>query len=324
MYQLRRSALLITSALALVTLSSCTSRNHEAKPVVRVHSFKSGGVETLSYTMKVNFSDHSNGLTASTPNLKVAFRFKDGTVVSRIDIPESYFPDGKARILMVDQTHRRSAVLLRRGLRADASLDADALSQAMFGATLDLGVMDARKPFRRISASDFAVRMRGLAFDVSQSAGNRVIATRTITLPQGGTREFTLVFDGSVGAVVEATEEGSLPEIQYVADSKVSYTSHSLDDGSVLVIPYEVNIEVAGNLQGEAALPAVEMPSADAVLAEGEELQISDNEYVAEEFTAPPGEGRVDPNHQAQSIQVRMEDIEINQISDDYFLIGRW
>ncbi len=319
-----RVALVFVGIAALLVATGCAGRNAAARPVVRVHSSRSGGVETLSYTMRVNITDQINGDTANVPDVRVAFRFKNGTVVSRVDIPGSYFPDGQARILLTDQSRRRSAVLLRHGLRPDPALDSDSLSRVLFATSFNLGLLETSKPFERLTVSDFSSRMRGLAFDVAQSGENRVIATRTIADAQGGARKFTLMFDDSAGAVVEATEEGNLQGINYKSESQVSYTSKTLDDGSELVIPYEVNTTVSGSLQGDEALPTVEMPTADTVLAEGEELQLAEDEYVANEFTAAPGEGSVDPNVQIQSTQVRMEDIQINQESDDYFLLDRW
>lgn len=319
-----RIALGILAFAALLAAASCAGRNAGERPVVRVHSRRSGGVETLSYTMRVNITDQINGVSANALDMRVAFRFKNGTVVSRVDMPGSYFPDGQARILLTDQSRRRTAVLLRHGLRPDPALDSDSLSQVLFGTSFNLGLLDASKPFRRLTTSDFSTRMRSLAFDVTRSGEHRVIASRTIADAQGGARKFTLVFDDSAGAVVEATEEGNLQGINYKSESQVSYTSQTLDDGSELVIPYEVNTTVSGNLQGDEALPTVEMPTADAVLSEDEELQLAEDEYVANEFTAGPGEGSVDPNVQIQSTQVRMEDIQINQESDDYFLPDRW
>jgi len=304
--------------------AGCANRNPQGEPVVRVHSSASGGVETLSYTMHVKLVDSVNGQSAETPPLKVAFRFDGGNVIARVDMPTSYFPDGKARILLMDQTNRRSAVLLRHGLQPDPQLDSESLAEALFGNSYELGLFDPDRPFRRLSAADFSKRMRGLSFDVVQSNQHRLVATRAFTDAQGEERKFTLIFDDAVGAVVEAVEEGNLPGLSYKSESQVNYTSQTLDDGSELVVPYEINTSISGNLQGEEELPTVEMPTADTILADGEEIQLADDEYIAKEFSAMPGEGSVDPNVQIQNVQVRMEDIQVNQESEDYFLTGRW
>ena len=201
MYRYYKPALFIIAAILLLA-AGCANRNPQGEPVVRVHSSASGGVETLSYTMHVKLVDSVNGQSAETPPLKVAFRFDGGNVIARVDMPTSYFPDGKARILLMDQTNRRSAVLLRHGLQPDPQLDSESLAEALFGNSYELGLFDPDRPFRRLSAADFSKRMRGLSFDVVQSNQHRLVATRAFTDAQGEERKFTLIFDDAVGAVV--------------------------------------------------------------------------------------------------------------------------
>jgi len=315
---------IIGVALFLLMLASCSREGKGTRPVVRVHLGESRGMETLSYTMRVSIADHVNGLFAESPGIRVAFKFGDGNIISRLDIPGSYFIDGQPRILLTDRARRRSVVLFRNGLRLDTTLDPNDLSDILFGHSYELGFFDLERPFQRWSAQEFVKRMRAAAFDVVESNNRRIVVARVFFDPQGGEHKFALAFDEELGAVVEATEEASMPDFQYKAETKIDYIGKTLDDGSEVVIPYEIDTSISGRLKNNQALPTVELPRADEVLSENEEIQLGEGEYVAEEFMSMPGEGTIDPNYQAQKIKVRMDEIRINHESEDYFLLGKW
>ncbi|MCV4697975.1 hypothetical protein OFB92_33195, partial [Escherichia coli] len=75
-------------------------------------------------------------------------------------------------------------------------------------------------------------------------------------------------------------------------------------------------------LQGDLRQPTMELPVADAELKPGEQLQLQPGEEVVAEFSAPVGQGSVDPNTQTLQQTIRYEDIQVNTLEADYFTFG--
>jgi len=307
----------------LLAVASCASRNAGAKPVVRVHSGKAEGVETLSYTLKVKLEDSVNGMLGSTPGMRVAYRFKNDNVITRLDLPAEYFPDGQARILLTDRNRRRVAVFFERSLEPDAVFSQLDDQDALFQTPFDVSLGSSDRPYARKSIDDFVSQMRSAAFRVVQQNNYQVVVERVIH-QQGGTRRLTLYFDAQQGAVTRVEDEVSVPDLHAVSTSDINYTTVQLEGGEEAVIPYEINTRLEATTQGEAEMPLVELPTADVEVPEGSEVSVAEDEYVAQSFTSIPGEGTVDPNIQNRSVSVRAEDIEINSADEDYFLLGRW
>lgn len=315
------------TALTVMTaglLASCGQSTQTDTPVVRVTP--GTGDTVTSFQVQLNSTTRvlkgpGQGHEASSPTgLRLAYLFDQGHLRVRADLPGTSFPDGEARVLLMDPSGRSAQVLLRGTLAPDRTIDPDlvrTLGQNVAGQTAGLfDLMDPAHPFRKLSTDQFLVLARKAAFDVTSTSGTQVILTRNLT--QGSTQtRLKLTFDETVGAVTQTDSVTVTPDVQYSASSAIAYAD--VQGLTQTAVPYEITTRMTSTLIGDEAQAPIHLPVADEHLAGQAAPTLKEGEYVAQSFTAVPGEGVTDINTSELTSSTTFEDIAVNAVQPDFF-----
>ena len=308
----------------LVLVLAACGQPADGVPVVRAQPGTNGGVTTFQVEMsmesKMVSGQLAGGMAKTPPGMKVAYLFKPGNVQARLDLPASFFSDSKARILLTDQQAGTARMLLADTMQADTALPAEMLDQ--IGQSLsgqNLGLMDYAHPFRRLRVDEFSGLAKRASFDVSDPKDGRLIAIRTNSVG-GGKQTMQLFFDVTEGVVTSTKTVMISPRSSVTATSKLSYVPvQGIDHAAV---PYKIETKMQASLEGSARQPAMKQPVAGQRLAPKQKLKLKPGEYIANQFTAPVGEGDVDVNNVESEQVIEYKDIKVNQLTPDYFSVG--
>ena len=167
------------------------------------------------------------------------------------------------------------------------------------------------------------VAARSASFDLTEQTDKRIRMTQARLTPMGeGT--MTVTFDTEVGAVTVVLDVITAEELVQTNESNIQYTEiEGIEDG---IIPYEIKTTSTTEVLEE--IMPMELPVADEVieLPEGEEapeqLDVPEGYEIVEAYDAPPGEGTVDLQTVEVEQTLRYEDIKVNEVSEDFFLLG--
>lgn len=304
-----------------ILLAACTSAPQKAT-VIRANEEKSSTGEVNTFQMKLKMHGEevggaNIGKRMLMPEMGAAYRFQNGKMQFRLDVPGEMYPDKQARILLSDKDGYNPKLYLKSTGNLDYSLSTDAsemLNQmSRMGVMSDL--MDKRQPFKKLTTDRFLVMAKQAAYDITQNK-NKVIVTRTSTR-ENMKMINKMYFDEQVGAIVQNDTQFVSPEFTSTSSVSVNYTD--IKGYEDLAIPYKFETRIVSDLQGDAKLPTVTMPESEEI-PEGQQYQLKADEYVAQEYTSDiSGEGIIDPNHSETHVVMEYEDIKINETSEDFF-----
>lgn len=179
-------------------------------------------IRTVQADLDVNTTTTIPGLPSQTARpvegVKIAYRFSNEQVKTRIDAAGSNFTDGRARIITFDRASGAARVLFGDTKTADPALDATQLARALQEQTTGSAeLLDPTRPFTRKSAATFqqGAQLGGASTQIvardDGSVGTLTTATRVETLATGAKQTSVLTFDPNVGAVtrVQTLVEGT-------------------------------------------------------------------------------------------------------------------
>jgi hypothetical protein len=316
------------AALTATLLASCGSNNQAttANSVPLVRAAPGTGDTVTSFQVELAtttniVSGPGQGHTTSSPEgLRLAYLFDKGNMQVRADVPGSAFPDKQDRIMLIDQQTKTARILLKSTLAADKTYDAATLSQLgqnLAGAvagTFDL--MDKAHPYRTLSADQFLVLARKAAFDVTSEDSKQVILTRTLTSGTTETR-LQLTFDAAVGAITKTESKTVTPEAKYGSVNTIQYTD--VKGMANTKVPYKIDSRLTGELVGKLARPPIHLPVAAVRLPDKTKPVLKKGQYIAQHFTAVPGEGVTDINKRVSTSTSTFTGLAVNTVNHDFF-----
>lgn len=289
-----------------VLLAGCSQ-----KPVV-VDKTDSPQAVTVQYTVSTQSQSPQTGSSSMT-NYQVAQRVDGDAVLQRLDFPGEMFPDNRARIMLSNLQNLSVQVLYADTHQPDPSVSMQSLTPlAKEDDEVEFPLDD--KNLKKISKEEFIALVKAKGFTLEQIAG-KIQATKEKV--SGRVRhQRKLTFD-PIGKVLSQHQELKItPTLRTESVTWIQYTQ--LPDPT-LAVPSEIKTEATSELQGAARVPLIQRPIANKVLQPGEKPQLNPGEYIALAFTAPPGQGLVDPNKITTTITTRYSDIQINQVGEQYF-----
>ena len=288
----------------------------------------SGNSDKDIHTLQVGLDVKSDsaavgGSNFQTPaGLRASYLFQSGQVRARMDLPAAMFPDGQARFLLMGGGGASATprLYLTRTQALDAQFDGDAAASMLsqYGATPGGGLMDLKAPFKKLSADRFVVLARQAAFDIAGNSAGKVTVRQTFGNSKLPTTA-TLHFDEAVGAVTSVDTTTVSPVGTQTATSDIKYAA--VPGSNDTSVPYQIVTKVTTHLQGDAALPPMRQPDAQA-LPPGQKVPLKPGEYVAQSFTAPAGGNGADLNNRTATQTMTYQDIKVNTLEPDFFLPG--
>lgn len=291
-------------------------------PIVRVGPGTGKEIRTFQVEINAEVVAPFMGLrTQSSRGLRAAYLFENGNLKTRLDIPAEMLPDQRGRVILSDYAQKTARVYFADNRQLDPQFDAAGFGQLLMDDSLSLqaGFGDLHHPFRRMTSDQFEAVAQRAGFDLVDKKAQLLAVRRTYSR-DSLTRKLTLTFDASVGAVTQVEDVIVSPSATLEATSQVQYTE--LPNTTDVVVPYQIDTSSTLSLQGDLRQPVMELPVADAELKPGEQLQLQPGEEVVAEFSAPVGQGQVDPNVQSSQQTIRYENIQVNTLEADYFTFG--
>lgn len=308
--------------LCLITLLITACGNKGSAPVVRAQPDAQGGISSFQVGLRTEFRNEAEGLSGRSPaGIKASYMFREEGTLMRLDIPGGMFPDQLARVVLFDEATGSTRSLLKKGLQPDPVVTDDMLEGFDMGANLRFSPISGDQPFKKMSADEFLVAARAVSFDLAQQTPEQIKMTQTRLTPMGDAT-MTIYFDTSVGAVTEVSDVITNEDLVQISESEISYTEVEGIEESL--VPYEIKTVATTELL--EALEPMELPIADETieLEEGEEplINVPEGFEIVEDYELPPGEGTVDLNTTEVEHTILYEDIKINELSEDFFLLG--
>ncbi|WP_027891779.1 hypothetical protein [Calidithermus chliarophilus] len=309
----------VVGGALLLLLAGCGSKD---SPIVRVGPGADKEIRTFQVEINAATAAPFMGLRTQSPQgLRAAYLFENGNLKTRLDIPAEMLPDQRARVILTDYAQKAARVYFADNRQLDPQFDASGFGQLLMDDALGLqvGFGDLRHPFRRMSPDQFQAVAQRAGFDLVGKKA-QLLTVRRVYSRDNVTRKLTLAFDAEVGAVTQVDDVIVSPSATLEAVSQVQYTE--LPNTTDIAVPYQIDTTSTVTLQGDLRQPTMELPVADAELKPGEQLQLQPGEEVVAEFSAPVGQGSVDPNTQTSQQTIRYEDIRVNTLEADYFTFG--
>lgn len=106
----------------------------------------------------------------------------------------------------------------------------------------------------------------------------------------------------------------------YTVKSEMKYTD--VENLNAITVPYEIESVAHIELKGDLRKDPVTLPIAAQELPEKSEPKLAANEYIAQSFSAPNGEGVVDLNQREIEVKTFYGEIEVNEVTEDFFTVG--
>lgn len=309
----------VVGGALLLMLAGCGSKD---SPIVRVGPGADKEIRTFQVQINAATAAPFMGLRTQSPQgLRAAYLFENGNLKTRLDIPAEMLPDQRARVILTDYAQKAARVYFADNRQLDPQFDAAGFGQLLMDDSLSLqtGFADLRRPFRRMTSDQFEAVAQRAGFDLVDKKPLLLTVRRTYSR-DSLTRKLTLTFDASVGGVTQVEDVTVSPSATLEAISQIQYTE--VPNTTDIVVPYQIDTTSTVSLQGNLRQPTMDLPVADAELKPGEQLQLQPGEEVVAEFSAPPGQGQVDPNVQTSQQTIRYENIQINTLEADYFTFG--
>jgi hypothetical protein len=291
-------------------------------PIVRVGPGTDEGVKTFQVEINAEVAAPFMGLrTRSSRGLRAAYLFENGNLKTRLDIPAQMLPDQRSRVILTDYAQKTARVYFADNRQLDPQFDAAAFGQLLMDDSpgLQAGFGDLRQPFRLMTSDQFEAVAHRAGFDLVDKKAQLLTVRRTYSR-DGLSRKLTLTFDAGVGAVTQVEDVTVSPSATLEAVSRVQYTE--VPNTTDIAVPHQIDTSSTVTLQGDLRQPTMELPVADAELKPGEQLRLQPGEEVVAKFSAPVGQGSVDPNIQTSQQTIRYEDIQVNTLEPDYFTFG--
>lgn len=259
-------------------------------------------------------------VASSESGLEVAYRFTPGGVQMRVDTPKEQYSDGQARTLLIDTAARTAQVLNQGTQRLERSATGDAvLSKLISNVGAQIGLLDLERPFQTQTGEQFLVRSRTAGFQLETKGATEWTVVQKLI--QGEAQQTTrLIYSSALGTVsrMETLTESPLNRVQ----ATTNYTYSVLPTKGKALFPKEIKSRITTELLGKARVAPMVLPKADRVLAPGEQPNVGPNEYIANRFTAPHGQGIVDVNTMVLEGTVRFENVQVNQLEQSFFELG--
>jgi hypothetical protein len=241
-------------------------------------------------------------------------------IALRLDYPANMFGDGQARVLIYDEAKESARVLLKEGLLPDPVLSTEEFQGLDLAATFRMMTGFADKPFTKMSADQFVTKARLAAFDIAEQTPKGITLTQQRTSPFGESK-MTVYFDAEVGAVTEVSDQATTSEYVQTTETNIKHTTVEGIDNSV--IPYEVTTKATTEVNRDLA--PMELPVADTVVevpaGEEPQIEVPAGYEVVSDYISPPGQGSVDVSKVETEQTIRYEDIKVNEVAADYFLL---
>ena len=292
-------------------------------PVIDANPGSSGKVETLQFKVANTTSDSTLGAqqVAAPEGITASYRLTGKVTHMRVDLAGDMFLDGIPRVVFTNGNSGRAKLFIKQGNKLKPISSEKDLQLPDFKGTFDFAFLFNDIPFTESTPEEFVENAQEADFTVVSRGEKKIKVKRNFKEPSVN-KELALTFDEEVGAVTEVEEQAESEEGTATAVAKVRYAKvNGINKG---IVPYEVSTEL--KISGKEKIPPVKLPVAgktDHGAQPGSDgvQPTARKRTVVREFSAPPGEGLTDFSTKTIISTVRYEDIEVNTLSSDDFLL---
>ena len=291
-------------------------------PVINAGPGSSGKVETLQFKVANVASDSALGTqqVEAPEGITASYRLTGKVTHVRIDMAGDMFLDGIPRVVFTNGNSGRAKLFIKQGDKLKPVSSQKDLQLPDFKGTFDFAFLFNDIPFTESTPEAFIENAQEADFTVVSRNEKKIKVKRKFKEPSAE-KELALTFDEEVGAVTEVEERAESEKGTARAVAKVWYAKvNGVEKG---IVPYEVSTEL--KLSSKEKIPPVKLPTVGktnhGAQPNGDKLQSTARRTVVREFSAPPGEGLTDFSTKTITSTVRYEDIEVNTLSSENFLL---